>query len=79
VNSAPVYLTASDVARALDVNPSALSNWTARGTGPLPEPAAYAGRRPLWTVEQVRALLDARYADASAYLNTLESGERCTR
>lgn len=53
-------LGVGDVALLLGVQPSAVSNWRKRGTGPeLPEPFAHApssrrgGTSPLWTAEQL--------------------------
>lgn len=66
------YLTASDVARILRVRPSAVANWTARNTGPLPAPAAYAGAVPLWRLADIRALVEERHAETIALLSTLE-------
>lgn len=47
----------SDMATALDVTPSAVSNYLSRGTGPLPAPAYHGpgpkGDVPLWTASQV--------------------------
>ena len=67
------FLSASDVARALRVQPSAVVNWRKRGTGPrLPEPAAYVGTRPVWRVADIRALVEERHAETIAYLDGLE-------
>lgn len=51
----------ADMASALDVTPSAVSNYVSRGTGPVPAPAYHrpgrTGDVPLWTRDQLE---DAR-------------------
>jgi hypothetical protein len=69
----------TEVARLLNVTPSAVTNWRKRGTGPLPEPAyEYKGRRPgywhpLWTPEQVAPIIQAHIAEVEAKLAELEA------
>ncbi len=69
------FLLASDVARLLHVNASALSNWKARGKSPLPEPAAYAGERPLYRLSDIRALIEKRHTETLALLDSYQVGE----
>lgn len=69
------YLSASDVARVLRVVPSAVTNWRNRGTGPLPEPAAYVGDRPLWRLADIRALVEERYIETMLLLDAYGRGD----
>ena len=55
----PVFLRPSDVARVFNVSRQrVISNWKKRGTGPLPAPAAYVGQEPVWTVAQIREIVE---------------------
>jgi hypothetical protein len=68
-----VFISAISVARILKVTPSAISNWQSRGTGPLPEPVAVVNGNPLWRPEQIREIVEARYAEAMAELQLIEA------
>jgi transposase len=62
--SAPVRLYGpAEVARMLDVRPSAVSNWLRRGSGPLPEPGYVSGAGPLWSGAQLATVLADRAAE----------------
>lgn len=74
-DGAELYGT-SDMATALDVTPSAVSNYLKRGTGPVPAPAytrrAPVGDVPLWTAAQVETARRGAIAELEGRLATLE-------
>ena len=70
----------ADMATALAVTPSAVSNYLKRGTGPLPAPVATrAGRDgpvPLWTGAQVASAVAAARLELEGRLRELERKRR---
>lgn len=70
----------TDMARALDVTPSAVANYLTRGTGPIPTPThrrSWRGRDvPLWTAAQVDTARRNAIAELERALSVLEGKRR---
>jgi len=65
----------ADMARALGVSPSAVSNYLRRSSFTFP-PAPFIGPKgsPLWRADDVALVAAARLASIEAFTETLERG-----